>query len=350
MQADHPRFADALVAMDGGDVAGLRDLLVAHPELVNARATSEEAPYDGYFHGATLLHHVAGNPVRRPLPANIVEVTRTLLDAGAEPDARCGGGPAQPGPAGGTTLGLVVTGAQAHIQGVTEGLLDLLIERGAALDREAGMFGTLYHTVEHRGQREVARMLYDRGVEADLPTAAGLGNLDLVRSFLDPDGRPVPGADRIWRHSRGGTPGTHDQVLGDALVAAAANGWPDVVAHLADLGAPMNELRPWGSFPITPLHAAAWAGWPDVVALLLDRGADPSVQEPTFEGTPLGWARHSDRERVVELLERSREMSGPEAALRGAVEAADTEGVVGLLARHTGLKAVLDAPVFPFGA
>lgn len=306
LEADHPLFGAALAAIDDGDVDGLRRLLDAHPELVRARVTEAEGPlYGGYFHRATLLHHVAGNPIRNPLPDSVVDVARTLLLAGADPDAECGGGPLQPKTGGATTLGLVVTGAQAHRQGHTEGLLDVLLEFGATLDMDRGMFLTLYHTVEHRGQREVARMLHARGVAVDLPTAAGLGRLDLVASFFDGEGRPVADADRLWRHAPGdGTPLTADEVLSDALVAASANGWPEVVADLLDRGADVDAVRPWGPYRVSPLHAAAWAGWPEVVSLLLERGADTEARDPTHQGTPLDWARHTRRRDCVELLER----------------------------------------------
>jgi len=48
---------------------------------------AQQPPY-GYFSGAMLLHHVAGNPTwDRPLPKNIVEVARLLLEQGADADA-----------------------------------------------------------------------------------------------------------------------------------------------------------------------------------------------------------------------------------------------------------------------
>lgn len=300
MQTDHPHFEAALRALDAGDEVSLRELLGAEPALVRARVTSSQSPYDGYFHSATLLHHVAGNPIRGELAANIVDIARTLLEAGADPDAGCGGGPAQPDTAGGTTLGLVTSGAQAHRQGHTEALIDVLLERGATLDPDGGMFGSLYHTVEHQGQREVARMLHDRGVRADLPTAAGLGRLTLAQSFVGDDGRLVPGADDIWRRSaRGGSSATEREIFGDALVAAAVNGWPDVVAWLLETGAPIDLLRPWAGFSVTALHGAAWAGWPEVVTLLLDRGADATIREPVHNGTARVWAQHSKRASAV---------------------------------------------------
>ena len=303
--ATHAEFGPALEAVDSGDVDGLRELLRAHPDLVRATVTATEPPYDGYFHGATLLHHVAGNPIRGALPTEIVEVARVLLEAGADTEAGCGGGPSQPGPANGTVLGLVTSGAQAHQQGLTEPLLDLLLEHGARLDPDGGMWGTVYHVVEHRGQREVATLLHDRGVNVDLPYAAALGRLDLVRSYFDGD-EPRDGADHLWRRSvRGGEEATPTEILADTLQAAATSGRREVVEWLLDRGAPLDQWRAWGPFPVTPLHGAAWAGWPEVVTLLLERGADPTLRDPTYDTTPLGWAAHSERREAIEAFLRA---------------------------------------------
>ncbi len=139
----HPRFDDALAALDAGNVEQLRDLLTSDPSLTHAR-TNLEPPY-GYFTGATLLHHVAGNPGRdNPLPANIIEIARLLLDAGAEANAlTLGPSPSNsPLTRGATTMGLVVTSKQASDMNVTGPLMDLLLERGATLDRaERGRAG-----------------------------------------------------------------------------------------------------------------------------------------------------------------------------------------------------------------
>ena len=305
-EADHPLFEKALDAVDAGDVCRLRSLLKQTSDLVRAASTSVEAPYDGYFHGATLLHHVAGNPIRGELPDNVVEVARVLLEAGADPDTGCGGGPEQPESGGGTVLGLVTSGAQAHIQGHTESLIDVLLEHGATLDPDGGMWGTLYHTVEHQGQRDVAHMLHARGVRADLPISAGLGRLDLVQSFIGPSGTLLPDADEIWRRTvRGGAFAAEEEVLVDALLAASVNGWPNVVSWPIDRGAAVDGQRPWGPFPITPLHGSAWAGWPEVVGVLLDRGADPTILEPTHKGTPREWAEHAGRSEAVAAFEKA---------------------------------------------
>jgi hypothetical protein len=196
-------------------------------------------------------------------------------------------------------------GLSLLVLGHTEGLIDVLLEHGATLDPDGGMWGTIYHTVEHRGQREVAHILHARGVRADLPIAAALGSVELVDSFLGPDG-PRPGADEIWSPTvRGGTRLSAADLLADALLAAAVSGYPAVVTRLLDAGAPLDVLRAWGPFPVTPLHGAAWAGWPEVVTLLLERGADPTEREPTYVATPRSWAEHCARAAAVAAFERA---------------------------------------------
>jgi hypothetical protein len=63
-----------------GDAERLRALLRANPSLVKAR--SELEPPMSYFVGATLLHYVSGNPYHSPLPPNVVEIARLLIEAG----------------------------------------------------------------------------------------------------------------------------------------------------------------------------------------------------------------------------------------------------------------------------
>ena len=53
-------FDDALAALYAGEIARLRALIAEEPLLLHLRA--EARPPLGYFSGATLLHHVAGNP------------------------------------------------------------------------------------------------------------------------------------------------------------------------------------------------------------------------------------------------------------------------------------------------
>ena len=88
MEAMHAGFGPALEALDTGDVAGLKSLLDNDTALVAAVVVGADPPYDGYFHRATLLHHVAGNPIRGDLPDTIVEIRieRRTWNYEREPD------------------------------------------------------------------------------------------------------------------------------------------------------------------------------------------------------------------------------------------------------------------------
>jgi hypothetical protein len=117
-----PRFEAAADAIVLGDVATLRALLAAAPELVHARSP--------FTHHSTLLHYVAANGVENhrqwQSPKNIAEVARVLCAAGADPNAKSDSyGP------GCTVLGLVETSAHPARAGVQAELVATLIAAGA---------------------------------------------------------------------------------------------------------------------------------------------------------------------------------------------------------------------------
>ena len=181
----HPRFDDAVAALDAGDVEALRSLIAAEPGLLHAR-TNLGPPYH-YFTGATLLHHVAGNPDRGrldgstpPLSQRTVAIAELLLDAGAEVDAET------LGPNGGTTLGLVVTSKQASDANVSGPLIDVLLAHGARLDPTRP--GALDASLANYAPR-AAEKLIDLGAPVDVLAAAALGRIDLLRAGFDDGGR-----------------------------------------------------------------------------------------------------------------------------------------------------------------
>jgi ankyrin repeat protein len=299
-------FRAALAAIDAGDIPALEKLLSDNPDLVNERVTSDDPVYNGYFHGATLLHHVAGNPIRGEIPDNIAEVVRVLLDAGADVNAECGGGPAQPNTAGGTVLGLVVSGGRVAERGLAEGLIDTLLAAGANIQGDRGvMWLALYHTVECQRQREVAEMLYDRGASVDLCMAAGVGKVDVVERFFNEDGSLTADAYSCQRPpSDAMTDPTRQQILQEALAYACMNGRIEVAKLLLGRGAEINGTARVASMEVTPLHCAAWAGWTEMAESLVERGADVNRLDPTHESTPIGWAKYCHHPEVVELLLR----------------------------------------------
>lgn len=244
------RFEEAADAIVAGDIPKLRALLHAHPDLIRERSTRE--------HHAPLLHFTAANGVegyRQISPPNIVEVAKMLLDAGAEVDAtsEAYGGES-------TALGLVATSTPPRVAGVQIPLIDLLLERGAAIDRKQGD-GSIIRGALANSCPEAARALVERGARVDnVINAAGVGSLDLVK-------RMAVSATK--------------EDLEKALIMAARYGTNEVLEYLLELGvevAPPSEM--------SALHQASGRANLDMVKLLIQRGA-PLEMKNAYGGTVL---------------------------------------------------------------
>ncbi len=285
----HPRFAEALVAFDEGDADHLARCVTDDPALLSAR-TNFTRPF-GYFTGATLLHHVAGNPGRsNPLPPNAAELARVLLEAGADANAGTLGN-------GSTTMGLVLTSKQASDAGLSGPLIDVLLAHGARLDlTRAG------HVVPGWGERftldlpltnfapRAAEKLVELGAHVDVCAAAGLGRMDLLREAFDRRGRLRA------RPARAGRLLSERDAIGLALLFAYYNKQPDAVDLLLEKDGNWNMI---GADNGTALHCAAWDGDLSMVQRLIAKGADLSNRENPYEATPVSWARHNTRADVV---------------------------------------------------
>lgn len=260
---EDPTFRRAVDLLDSGDVEGLRAELKAHPRLIHQRVTFEGG---NYFRNPTLLQFVAENPIRHgTLPANIVEVARVILDAGAKNDQA----------ALNETLGLVCSGRVPRECRVQIPLIDLLCENGA--DSNSGMPPALSH-----GEFEAANALLRNGARLDLAVAATLGRVE--------DGQ------RLLVASSG-----EDRHRAFAL--AAQFGHTEMIRLLLDAGEDPNRYNPVGIHShSTPLHQAALAGHYEVVRLLVERGARLDLRDVWFQGTPEGWATHAGQTEVAEYL------------------------------------------------
>ncbi len=279
----HPGFDAALAALDAGDVDRLGALIAADPSLVHAR-TNLEPPY-GYFSGATLLHHVAGNPYRdNPLPPNIIDIARVLLDAGADVNART------LGQNGGDTMGLLVTGKQASDMGVTGALMDLLLERGAHLDLTRD--DALDASLANHSPRAAEKMI-ELGAKADVLAAAALGRMNLLRNFFDSEGR------LLSRPRRHGKEMPARDAIGLALLYAYVREQREAVDFLLEKDGNWNMT---GVNNGAVLHRAAWDGDLDMVKRLVAKGADISNRDNPFNSTPLSWAQHNKQHEVFEWL------------------------------------------------
>lgn len=279
-----------------GDRAGLDELLRERPGLVRSRMATTEVPYDGYFHGATLLHHVAGNPFLQELPEATVSLARMLLELGAEVDAVTLQGPSQPDDIGWTTLGLVVTSLEARKAGHQRKLMDVLLDAGADVDARNGgcIMGALYY-----GESAAAEYLAERGARLDLVAAAGVGDVRRVAEMLDrnpEDGRLVHYGLEPWPDDA-----TRMDLLGLALSYAALHGRVEVMSLLVEAGADPNHRPPFDHRG-TALHWAAMGDQPGSVRALLGAGADPLLRDRRFDSTPLGWAEHLGRSAAAEAL------------------------------------------------
>src|SRR5215813_5864330 len=169
-------FESAVDAIVSGNIVALEKRLSENPDLVRTRSTRE--------HRSTLLHYVSANGVedfRQKTPKNIVEITKVLLDAGADVNAESDayGGRS-------TTLGLTATSCHPEEAGVQLPLMDLLIRYGAVIDGPDG--GSAVNGCLHNGRGEAAEYFASRGAHLDLEGAAGVGRLDVVKSFFKDDG------------------------------------------------------------------------------------------------------------------------------------------------------------------
>jgi len=271
------RFEAAVEAVIAGDSPTLERLLREHPELIRARSPRR--------HRATLLHYVGANGVegfRQKTPPNAVEVARILLEAHAEIDA------VAEMYGGSTTLGLVATSIHPLRAGVQNALIDLLLAHGAAIDdpRSAGNGHNAVNGCLANGRREAAEFLASRGAALDVEGAAGVGRLELVRSFFDENGSLKATA-------------TANQMR-SGFNWACEYGRTEVVDFLLRRGIDPGE-RHRGE---TGLHWAAYGGHGAIVRLLLDRGAPVDVKDERFDQTPLGWALYGWAEPGREARDR----------------------------------------------
>jgi len=267
------RFESAVEAVISGDLAQLRSMLRAHPDLPRVRSVRR--------HHATLLHYIAANGVesgRQKTPANAVEIAKTLLDAGAEVDAladmydnRC------------TTMSMLVSSVHPANAGLQSKLAELLIDHGAALEGPGSAWQSALMTALIFGYASTAETLARRGAAVNhLPAAAGLGLVTKATQVLA---------------------SANPEELHMALALAAQHGHTEMVRLLLEAGEDPNRYNPEGLHShSTPLHQAICAGQEDTVKLLVERGARLDIRDTVYEGTPLGWAIHCEKPGIADYL------------------------------------------------
>src|SRR5437588_2962653 len=164
------QFESAVEAVVNGAVATLASQLRENPALVRARST-RVTHFDPPVHRATLLHYVAANGVegyRQKTPPNAVDVTKLLLQAGAEVDALADmyGGHH-------TTMSMLVSSCHPAKAGLHVPLVEILLDFGAAIDGSgSGEWTSPLMTALAFGYQSAAEALATRGARMDNIAAA----------------------------------------------------------------------------------------------------------------------------------------------------------------------------------
>ena len=262
-----PLFREAVEAIDTGNIPSLENILKKNPGLIGKRL---DAPTEGYFKHPYLIWFVADNPIRyEKLPANIVTITRILIDA-AKMNA-----PGSYQQQIDYTLGLVATGRIPRESGFQNEWIDLLIDNDA---RPGNGIGALAH-----GNIEAARHLIQRGGMLTLATAIGF-NME----------------DEAYRLAKEAT----KKDIEIALMMAAFYGKPKWIAYLIRLGVNVNAYLDSSSgfhAHATALHQAVFSSSLESVKLLVDSGADLTATDLVYDSTPLDWAQYMQTEEKDEL-------------------------------------------------
>jgi hypothetical protein len=147
------------------------------------------------------------------------------------------------------------------------------------------------------GYPESVNVLADLGAKVDnIVFAAAASRLDILQALIE-------------RYTIAESPSLAFPIRADekvareqALVFASMCDQVDAIGLLLDAGVDINAIPPGSHVTGTALHTAAYQGSVKAITYLLDRGADPTILDPRYQGTALGWAKHGSRSEAAKLL------------------------------------------------
>lgn len=220
-------------AIQTGDLAALRQVLVEHPDLAST-------PLGGRFKTRTALHIVSDWPGYFP---NGPQIVRILIAAGADPNARS--------PGDETPLHWAASSDDADVA-------EALIDAGADIEAPDGSIGTPLATAIGYGCWDVAGLLVARGAKVDEPWhASALGMLDRLAELLGDQPEPNEVSKAFWHACSGAQRRTAEYLLsrgadlnwvpdyadGTPLDAATSEGTRrgNITSWLRDLGARSSQ-------------------------------------------------------------------------------------------------------------
>lgn len=235
-----PADAEAVEAIQSGDVPTLQRLLTDHPELATARLARHG--------GRTLLHIATDWPGHFP---NVAATIAVLAQAGADLDAPSFGEHAE------TPLHWAASSDDVDA-------IDALLDAGANIDAAGGVIGGGSPLADATafGQWAAAQCLVDRGARVTFWEASALGLLTQVQQHAD---RNAPSADDIT----------------SSFWGACHGGQLETAKYLLDRGADINWI---GFDDLTPLDAAQRGEAEDVVIWLRDHDAKTADEVGLIRG------------------------------------------------------------------
>ncbi|KAI9703722.1 MAG: hypothetical protein M1836_007492 [Candelina mexicana] len=211
--------------------------------------------------------------------AGLVEVTRLLIEAGADVDAQGG---------------LYGTALQAASGEGDNEIVQQLLDAGADVNAQGGLYGTALQAASREGDNEIVQQLLDAGADVNaqggeyhtaLQAASREGHNEIVQQLLE------AGADV---NAQGG------KLCYTALQAASREGHNEIVQQLLEAGADVNAQG--GKLCYTALQAASRAGHNEIVQQLLEAGADVNAQGGKLYYTALQAASEKGHGQIVQQL------------------------------------------------
>jgi uncharacterized protein len=228
LPADDPTAVELIAVLERGDLDRLVELLAADPGLAASRIDSLPP-----------LHIYANAPGHRPNPVGVVNA---LVAAGADIDAH-----AMDTWHHETALHWAASNDDVE-------LIDALLDAGADIEHPGSSIngeGPIGSALGY-AQWAAARRLRDRGARASIGVAGGLGEIALIRQYIEAD--PAPSAEDI----------------SVAFWNACRAGQLEAAQYLLDHGAQLDWPAPWSGE--TPLDIARHAHRDEIAAWLVGRG------------------------------------------------------------------------------
>jgi uncharacterized protein len=266
-----PKFYPAVAAIKAGDLERFRTLLREDPSLATAHSSKSHP---------NLLQCVVLDGYE--VPHNI-EMAKLLIDAGAEVD--------EP---------LIAAASMDNLEAIP-----VLLDAGAAINGN-GTWSPIEDALAF-GKQRIVRLLLERGATIhNLRIAAGVGRIDLIDGFFNPDGSlKVEAGTLAWPFGEPDEGWSQDpqDIIDNAFVYACMSGRIEAAERLLQHGARINAIPPGFDYAGTGLHYAAMEGHRPLVDYLLAHGADPHIKDKKVNSTPAGWADHGGHPEIKEFLE-----------------------------------------------